>query len=563
MNDTIAAVAASGGPIGIIRVSGAQAIGAVSAVFSPKNGSPLAEAASQKLVYGTLSDKNGHLLDACYAVVFRAPHTYTGEDMAEIQCHGSTAVLTAALDALFAHGVRQAEAGEFTRRAFLNDKMGLSEAEAVHDLITARTVEAAQNAAAQMMGAVGSSVQQMRDKLLGMVAHFHAIVDFPDEDIDPILFDDAAALLHQTTSQLYRMAESYERGRILREGVPCVILGRPNAGKSTLLNTLLGRERAIVTDIPGTTRDLIEENVKVGQILLRVTDTAGLRDTTDPVEQAGIDRAMAEASASALILAVFDGSKAIGEEDMLVLARSAGHRAIAVLNKTDLPQQLDEELLKKQFAHIVHLSAKTGEGMDRLLSLIPRTIGFGETAFDGALITNARQAAALARAAERCEAALYAAQCGMTPDAVVMDAEGAIAALGLWMLALLRQYSAEAPTAMAAGAAYYVALILPLGAACWVFPILSRCAMSFGALNKTALKFAAGHLPSTVVLVLMTADIARLSVRWLFPLAFMPAVLMLLWSLFTEPAFKKHGAGIAAETERENTEDAADASEKE
>ena len=159
MNDTIAAVAASGGPIGIIRVSGAQAIGAVSAVFSPKNGSPLAEAASQKLVYGTLSDKNGHLLDACYAVVFRAPHTYTGEDMAEIQCHGSTAVLTAALDALFAHGVRQAEAGEFTRRAFLNDKMGLSEAEAVHDLITARTVEAAQNAAAQMMGAVGSSVQ--------------------------------------------------------------------------------------------------------------------------------------------------------------------------------------------------------------------------------------------------------------------------------------------------------------------------------------------------------------------------------------------------------------------
>ena len=333
MNDTIAAVAASGGPIGIIRVSGAQAIGAVSAVFSPKNGSPLAEAASQKLVYGTLSDKNGHLLDACYAVVFRAPHTYTGEDMAEIQCHGSTAVLTAALDALFAHGVRQAEAGEFTRRAFLNDKMGLSEAEAVHDLITARTVEAAQNAAAQMMGAVGSSVQQMRDKLLGMVAHFHAIVDFPDEDIDPILFDDAAALLHQTTSQLYRMAaiarcpaerastsissspiglepaESYERGRILREGVPCVILGRPNAGKSTLLNTLLGRERAIVTDIPGTTRDLIEENVKVGQILLRVTDTAGLRDTTDPVEQAGIDRAMAEASASALILAVFDGSR--------------------------------------------------------------------------------------------------------------------------------------------------------------------------------------------------------------------------------------------------------------
>ena len=430
MNDTIAAISSAGGPIGLIRVSGEQAIQAVDAIFRAKNGSRMLDAPGQKLIYGTLHDKNGKLIDCRYAVVFHAPHTYTGESMAELQCHGSTAVLQQALDALFAQGVRQAEAGEFTRRAFLNGKLGLSEAEAVHDLITARTAEAAQNAAAQMMGAVGSPVQQMREDLIGMVAHFHAVVDFPDEDIDPILFDDAAALLHRTTSRLYAMAESYERGRILREGVPCVILGRPNAGKSTLLNTLLGRERAIVTDIPGTTRDLIEENVKVGQLLLRVTDTAGLRDTTDPIEQAGIDRAMAEASASALILAVFDGSQPIGDEDMLVLARAAGHRAIAVVNKVDLPQQLDEKLLKKHFLHIVPLSAKTGEGMDKLLSLIPRTIGLGDGAFDGALITNARQAAALARAAERCEAALYAAQSGMTPDAVVMDAEGAIAALG-------------------------------------------------------------------------------------------------------------------------------------
>ncbi|HIX90124.1 MAG TPA: tRNA uridine-5-carboxymethylaminomethyl(34) synthesis GTPase MnmE [Candidatus Agathobaculum pullicola] len=430
MNDTIAAISSAGGPIGLIRVSGEQAIQVVNTVFRAKNGKRMLDAPGQKLIYGMLYNKDGKMIDCCYAVVFHAPHTYTGEPMAELQCHGSTAVLQQAMDALFAQGVRQAEAGEFTRRAFLNGKLGLSEAEAVHDLITARTAEAAQNAAAQMMGAVGSPVQQMRDELIGMVAHFHAVVDFPDEDIDPILFDDAAALLHRTTSRLYAMAESYERGRILREGVPCVILGRPNAGKSTLLNTLLGRERAIVTDIPGTTRDLIEENVKVGQLLLRVTDTAGLRDTTDPIEQAGIDRAMAEASASALILAVFDGSQPIGDEDMLVLARAAGHRAIAVVNKVDLPQQLDEKLLKKHFLHIVPLSAKTGAGMEKLLSLIPRTIGLGDGAFDGALITNARQAAALARAAERCEAALYAAQSGMTPDAVVMDAEGAIAALG-------------------------------------------------------------------------------------------------------------------------------------
>ncbi len=430
MNDTIAAICSAGGPIGLIRVSGERAIEAVCAVFRAKNGKSLSEAPTQKLVYGTLHDAVGRMIDCCYAVVLRAPHTYTGEPMAELQCHGSTAVLTQGLEALFSHGVRQAEAGEFTRRAFLNGKMGLSEAEAVHDLITARTAEAARNAAAQVMGAVGSPVQQMRDELIGMVAHFHAVVDFPDEDIDPVLFDDAAALLHRTTSRLYAMAESYERGRILREGVPCVILGRPNAGKSTLLNTLLGRERAIVTNIPGTTRDLIEENVKVGQLLLRVTDTAGLRDTNDPVEQAGIDRAMAEASACSLILAVFDGSQPLNEDDMLVLARSAGHRAVAIINKDDLPRELDEKLLKKHFLHIVPISAKTGEGMDRLLTLLPRLIGLEDGALDGALITNARQAAALARAAERCEAALYAATSGMTPDAVVMDAEGAIAALG-------------------------------------------------------------------------------------------------------------------------------------
>lgn len=430
MNDTIAAISSAGGPIGLIRVSGERAAQAVEAVFEPKNGRKLSEAPSQKLVYGSLHGADGKVIDCCFAVVMHAPHTYTGEPMAELQCHGSSAVLLGALDALFRQGVRQAEAGEFTRRAFLNGKMDLAGAEAVHDLITARTAEAAQNAAAQMMGAVGSPVREMREELLGMIAHFHAVVDFPDEDIDPMLFEEARDILHRTTSRLYRMAESYERGRILREGIPCVILGRPNAGKSTLLNSLLGRERAIVTDIPGTTRDLIEENVKVGDMLLRVTDTAGLRDTTDPIEQAGIDRAMAEASASALILAVFDGSQPLGDEDMLVLARSAGQRAVAVVNKSDLPQQIDRKALKKHFKTIVPLSAKLGDGLDALLAAIPKAVGLGSGAHDGALITNARQAAALARAAERCEAALYAAQSGMTPDAVVMDAEGALAALG-------------------------------------------------------------------------------------------------------------------------------------
>lgn len=430
MNDTIAAISSAGGPIGLIRVSGEQAIEAVDAVFRAKNGRPLAAAPNRQLVLGTLSDANGKIIDYCYAVAIRAPYTYTGEQMVELQCHGSPAVLRSALEALFAQGVRQANPGEFTCRAFLNGKLSLSEAEAVHDLITARTTEAAQNAVSQMMGAFGSAVRDMREELIGMVAHFYAVVDFPDEEIDPILFDDATALLRRTTSRLYHLAESYERGRILREGVPCVILGCPNVGKSTLLNTLLGKERAIVTDIPGTTRDLIEETVKVGHLMLRVTDTAGLRNTDHPVEQAGIDRAMATASAASLIFAVFDGSRPLGEEDLLVLARAAGRRAIAVVNKADLPQVLDTSVLQQHFSHIITLSAKTGAGLEQLLALIPEVVGFGDGAFDGNLITNARQAAALARAAERCEAALSAAQSGMTPDAVVMDTEGAIAALG-------------------------------------------------------------------------------------------------------------------------------------
>ncbi|MCB6366028.1 tRNA uridine-5-carboxymethylaminomethyl(34) synthesis GTPase MnmE [Intestinibacillus massiliensis] len=431
MSDTIAAVAtAPGGPIGIIRVSGDGAARAVSAVFQPKNGGSLVDAPPHKLVYGTLHSRKGAVLDCCLAAWMRAPHSYTGEDMAEIQCHGSPAVLGEALAALFANGARQAGPGEFTKRAFINGKMDLSGAEAVQELVTAQTAQAAQNASAQIAGKVGGTVQALRDSLVEMVAHFHAVVDFPDEDIDPFLFEQAQEILHRAAGTLYSLAESYERGRVIRDGVPCVILGRPNAGKSSLLNALLGCERAIVTDQPGTTRDVIEETVRVGPVLLRMLDTAGLRDTDDPVEKIGIERALATANGAAMILAVFDGSDMLSDEDLMVIARSHGRRAIAVINKSDLPDALDLAKIRRHFDHIVSVSAKTGEGMDALTKLIPSMVGLDGAVFDGSIITSARQAAALARAAERCEEALFAAQSGMTPDAVVMDAEGAIAALG-------------------------------------------------------------------------------------------------------------------------------------
>ena len=432
MRETIAAIATGPvqGAIGIVRVSGPDAIIVLDQVFRPDHGSSMAEKPSSRLIYGSLLAKDGAVIDKCLACVMRAPHSYTGENMAEIQCHGSQAILSAVLTALFAHGVVQAEPGEFTRRAFVNGKMDLSGAEAVHDLVTAQTAQAAENAAAQLEGAVGGKIIEIRQKIVDLVSEFLAVVDYPDEEIDSVLFENACEILHNATRDLYRLAESYEYGRILREGVPCTILGRPNAGKSSLLNALAGVERAIVTDIPGTTRDVIEETIRIGAVVLRMYDTAGLRDTSDPVEKIGIDRAMKQASNAHLILAVFDSSDEISDEDLMVIARTHGKRAIAVINKSDLPSAINMQSIRRHFQHVVAVSAKNGDGLKELYELIPKVVGMDGAVYDGGIITNARQAAALARAAERCEAAFCAAESGMTPDAVVMDAEGAIAALG-------------------------------------------------------------------------------------------------------------------------------------
>lgn len=432
MNQTIAAIATGpvSGPIGIVRISGPDTMAVIDRVFHPQDGKPLSEKPSRLLTYGSLCSRTGDVIDRCLACVMHAPHSYTGEDMAEIQCHGSPAILSETLSVLFANGAVQAGPGEFTRRAFLAGKLDLSGAEAVHDLVTAATTQAAQNAAAQLDGAVGTRIYALRQKLVDLVAEFLAVVDYPDEEIDSVLIDRSCEILHDATRDLYALAETYERGRILREGIPCAILGRPNAGKSSLLNALAGEDRAIVTNVPGTTRDVIEESIRIGPVVLRLYDTAGLRDTQDPVEKIGIDRAMKQANDSFLILAVFDSSDEISDEDLMVMARTHGKRTIAVLNKSDLPSALNIELIERRFEHVVAVSALTGEGLQELNDCISQVVGLDGMAFDGGVITNARQAAAIVRAAERCEEAFFEAQSGMTPDVVVMDTEGAIAALG-------------------------------------------------------------------------------------------------------------------------------------
>ena len=428
--DTIAAIATGSArtAIGILRISGPEAVQVLSAVFTPKGHTPLLDRSPGTLIYGTLRDQTGAVLDNCLATFSRAPHSYTGEDTAELQCHGSPAVLTAGLEALFAAGTRLAKAGEFTQRAFLNGKLDLIQAEAVIDLIDAETPEAAKNAAGQLSGAISVKMTAIYDQLVDLMAHFHAVLDYPDEDIDPFEAQEIAATVAQAAGQLEALRATYRRGRQLTEGIPTAIVGAPNAGKSSLLNALLGYDRAIVTAIPGTTRDTVEEKAVLGGVLLRLIDTAGLRETGDAVERIGVQRSRNAVERAGLVLVVLDGSQPLTPEDRDALdaAKQATHRLV-LLNKSDLPWVLRPEDFPGE--QVLTLSAGTGTGLDALEQAIRTLFPSGHDQ-PGELLTNARQAEAVGRAAEALRAVEEALEAGMPPDAVLSDVENALYALG-------------------------------------------------------------------------------------------------------------------------------------
>ena len=435
MSDTIAAVSTGNvvAGIGVIRLSGDAAIQIAEAVFTPARGAPMSERPDRVLVYGALHDRGGAVIDRCLCTVSRGPGSYTGEDTAELQCHGSPVVLREGLDALFAAGARQAGPGEFTRRAFLNGRMDLTRAEAVIDLIEAETAEAARNAAGQLGGAVCKKTDAVYELLRDIASHFHAVVDYPDEDIEPFRLEDYAGRLREAEGVLDALRRSFARGRVLTGGIPTAIVGRPNAGKSTLLNALLGYERAIVTPVPGTTRDTITERVKLGGVLLRLTDTAGLRETEDAVERLGVERSRRALEEAELIMLVLDAAAAPDGADIALLdqMRESGKPWLALLNKTDAASEPSSffELLGPGDPAPLRISALTGAGLGELEDAV--TALFPAPAVPaGEILTNARQAEAVERALKSLSEARQAMERGVTPDAVLTLAEEAMEALG-------------------------------------------------------------------------------------------------------------------------------------
>ena len=432
MSDTIAAIATGNviSDFGIIRLSGDDTLSVIHRVFRPASGTAMSEPPNRKLVYGALCDTDGQTLDLCLCTISRGPSSYTGEDTAELQCHGSPTVLRAGLQALFAAGARQALAGEFSKRAFLNHRMDLTQAEAVIDLIHAESAQEAKNAVGQLGGAVLRRAQGVYDTLADIASHYHAVIDYPDEDIEDFELTAYTAALTDSIAQLQRLLDTFARGSVLHSGVPSVILGRPNAGKSSLLNALLGYDRAIVTDIPGTTRDTIEERVTLGGVLLRLTDTAGLHATADPVEALGVGRALDAAGQAALAIAVFDASEPLTADDRQVIqAAQQAQERIAVLNKSDLPAVLSAEDFTADFDRVCIVSAKEHTGLASLEEAVAALFPLPD-APAGEILTNARHADAVSRALESLRAALDAMQLGVTPDAVLTEAEEAMSALG-------------------------------------------------------------------------------------------------------------------------------------
>lgn len=429
MAQTIAAIAtpAAAGGISVIRISGSDALTIADRVFSAKNGIPLSGRRGYTAAFGAVV-RHGEVLDEAVATVFNEPHSYTGENVVELSCHGGLYLTQEILRVILENGARLAEAGEFTKRAFLNGKMSLSQAEAVMDLIGAQGREAARAAHTQLSGALSRQITAVKDALLKLAGHLSAWVDYPEEEIPEVDEEEILLTAGESSKTLRTLLSQFDTGKLIREGIDTVIVGKPNVGKSTLMNLLSRCERSIVTDVAGTTRDIVEETVRLGQLVLRVADTAGIRETEDVVEQIGVSLAKQRMQEASLVLAVFDGSSEWSPEDEKILP-VALQPSIAVVNKSDLPTVTNLEKIKRAFSHMVVLSATDPESLALLEREIRETLNLSEIDPFAPMLSNERQRLCAMRAADLLEQAQTAVKAGVTFDAVTVLIEEAIDAL--------------------------------------------------------------------------------------------------------------------------------------
>lgn len=431
--ETIAAISTAMGNSGIsiIRISGEDALLIADRVFVSKSGLQLSKADSHTIHYGTIQE-NDKIIDECMAVVMKAPKTYTIEDTVEIDCHGGMLVTKKVLEAVIRAGARPAEPGEFTKRAFLNGRIDLSRAEAVMDVINAQNEYALKSSVSQLKGAVSKKITQLRQEILYQIAYIEAVLDDPEhlsfDHYDEELLEKLENLIHQVDEIL----KSFENGRMLKEGIKTVILGKPNAGKSSLLNALVGQERAIVTEIAGTTRDVLEETISMGGITLIIMDTAGIRKTTDQVEQIGIQRAKDSAKEADLILYVADSSKPLDESDWEIFSLLKEKKSIVLLNKMDLDNKISVSDIQKHCdSPIFEISAKHQIGMETLENQLKEMFFHGELEFnDQIYITNVRQKTAIEQAKKALELVLESINAQMPEDFYTIDLMNAYGELG-------------------------------------------------------------------------------------------------------------------------------------
>ena len=431
--DTIAAVATTVGEggVSIIRVSGDKSLKIVSSIFEGKNKRELDDIKSYTMRYGHIVDKNKNHIDEVIVSYMKGPRSFTAEDVVEINCHGGVIATNRVMQEVLKVGARMAEPGEFSKRAFLNGRIDLSQAEAIVDIINAKTELSMKSALMQSEGGISKEIEILRNDLLSTIAHIEATVDYPEDDLEEVTADMAVLKLNEVLLTINNLLDTADEGKILREGLNTVIVGKPNVGKSSLLNALTKENRAIVTDIPGTTRDVIEEYINISGVPIKIIDTAGIRETEDLVEKIGVEKSKEKINEADLIVLILDNSRAIGEEDKEIIEYIKDKKYIVLLNKIDLDGKINkDDLIGLNSDYIFNVSIKTGENIEKIKECIKELFFKGEIATNDIIITNTRHKEALFRSKENIESAIDALKNTFAIDLASIDIRNAWTILG-------------------------------------------------------------------------------------------------------------------------------------